>query len=103
MNKEAKVGIIVAAGIAAENKAPVIAEQLRDALPNITLQLNCGGGNFKNQMKRADKSGAQLAIILGEDEIARDEVTIKSLRDDGGQQTLAFVTACQWLKDYLKI
>ena len=52
----------------------MLGEQLRDALPGLRLQLNCGGGSIKSQMKRADRSGAALALILGSDELAAGEV-----------------------------
>ena len=53
------------------------------------LQVNCGGGSFKSQFKKADKIGAEYAIILGEDEVSRGEFGIKSLRSEQGQQTLS--------------
>jgi len=49
--------------------------------------LNAGGGSFKSQMKKADKSGARLALIWGEDEVAAQVVTIKSLRERDGERT----------------
>ncbi|PSJ40202.1 histidine--tRNA ligase [Zobellella endophytica] len=66
-----------------------LAERLRDELPALRVMSHCGGGNFKKQLKRADKSGAAVALILGEEEIARGEVTLKYLRGQGEQQTLA--------------
>ncbi|MBA6390216.1 histidine--tRNA ligase [Colwellia sp. BRX10-3] len=65
-----------------------LAEQWRDQVPDIRLQCHCGGGNMKKQMKRADKSGAQIALILGEDEIAQQTVTVKYLRGQQEQQSL---------------
>ncbi|MBU3823742.1 MAG: histidine--tRNA ligase [Candidatus Oceanisphaera merdipullorum] len=65
-----------------------LAEQLRDQLPTLNVLSHCGGGNVKKQLKRADKSGAGIALILGEDEVARGEVTVKYLRGQGEQQTL---------------
>ncbi|MFX5141976.1 His/Gly/Thr/Pro-type tRNA ligase C-terminal domain-containing protein, partial [Acinetobacter baumannii] len=47
-----------------------LAEQLRDALPALRIVYNCGGGSFKSQFRKADKSGARLALILGEEEVA---------------------------------
>ncbi len=61
-----------------------LAEGLRDALPGLRLQVNCGGGGMKAQMKRADKSGAEFALILGADEVREGRVTLKPLR--GGEQ-----------------
>ena len=79
---------IVAMGdVAAE--ALGLAETLRNALPYLRIQTHCGGGNFKNQMKKADKSGAHIALILGEDELANNSVSIKYLRSDRAQHTLS--------------
>lgn len=75
-----------------------LAEQLRDQLPELKVLSHCGGGNFKKQLKRADKSGAGIALILGEDEIARSEVTVKYLRGQGEQQTLALDEVIAQLK-----
>lgn len=65
-----------------------LAEQLRDALPELRLTLHCGGGSFKSRMKKADKSGATLALLLGEDECREQAVTLKFLRDARDQQQL---------------
>ena len=65
-----------------------LAESLRDALPQLRIMTHCGGGNFKKQFKRADKVGAEIALILGEAEIANGEVGIKYLRAEGDQQTV---------------
>ena len=70
-------------------KANTLAEQWRDDVPDIRLQCHCGGGNMKKQMKRADKSGAQVALILGEDELANETVTVKYLRGQSEQQSMA--------------
>ncbi len=67
-------------GQAAEIKAVQIAESLRECLPGLRIVNHCGGGGMKKQMKRADKSGAQIALILGDDELADDVVTVKHLR-----------------------
>jgi histidyl-tRNA synthetase len=62
-----------------------LAERLRDALPGRRVELNLGGGNFKAQFRRADRSGAVLAVILGDDELARGVAALKPLRHDAGQ------------------
>ena len=67
-----------------------LVEQWRDQVPNSRIQCHCGGGNMKKQMKRADKSGAHIALILGEDELAEKKVTVKYLRGQQEQQHLAF-------------
>lgn len=81
---------VVASGKAAELKAVEIAEQLRHSAPSIRVVNHCGGGNFKKQMKRADKLGAQVALILGEDEVNNQQVTVKNLKVHGEQQTVAW-------------
>ena len=63
-----------------------LAEQLREAWPDLKLQVNLGGGNFKTQFKRADKSGAQFALVLGDDEVARGVVALKALRQELAQE-----------------
>jgi histidyl-tRNA synthetase len=63
-----------------------LAEQLRDAWPELALQVNLGGGSFKTQFKRADKSGAEIALVLGDDEAARGVVAVKALRREVAQE-----------------
>lgn len=79
----------VVAGEQAELMAAALAEQIRDALPALKLVVNCGGGSFKSQFKKADKSGARLALIVGEDEVANNTVNLKWLRGEGEQETLS--------------
>ena len=67
----------------------VFAEQLRTALPGLRLQTNCGNGSFKSQFKRADKSGAGVALVMGDDEVAEGTVILKSLRQDADQEILS--------------
>ncbi|HEV7986488.1 MAG TPA: histidine--tRNA ligase [Steroidobacteraceae bacterium] len=76
---------LVASGERAERAALRLAEQLRDALPGHGVVLNLGGGNFKTQFRRADRSGAQLALILGDEELDRGVAAVKPLRREGGQ------------------
>jgi histidyl-tRNA synthetase len=63
-----------------------LAEQLRDAWPELALQINLGGGSFKTQFKRADKSGADYALVLGDDEVAGGVVAVKALRRELAQE-----------------
>ncbi len=77
---------LVLAGAAAERVGTAIGEALRDHLRGLRVETNCGGGSFKSQMKRADKSGARVAVILGDDEVARGVATLKSLREDVPQR-----------------
>ena len=62
-----------------------IAESLREAIDGIRVELNLGGGSFKSQLKRADKSGAEYAVVLGDDEVAEDRAGLKPLRTDEDQ------------------
>lgn len=75
-------------GEAAELAAVSVAEQLRLALPGKRVMLHCGGGNLKKQLKRADKSGAAVGLLLGDDELVAGQVTVKWLRADHPQQTV---------------
>ncbi|MBP8170803.1 MAG: histidine--tRNA ligase [Pseudomonas sp.] len=77
-------------GETAELQALVLAEQVRDRLPGVRLQMNAGAGSFKSQFKKADKSGALFALILGEDELAQQVVGLKPLRDNGEQQHISW-------------
>ncbi|MGI9213435.1 MAG: histidine--tRNA ligase [Methylococcaceae bacterium] len=79
---------LIRVGEAAEREGLRLAERLRDALPALRLIVNCGGGQFKSQFKRADKSGADVALILGESEVADGTIAVKPLRTEGGEQTL---------------
>jgi histidyl-tRNA synthetase len=77
---------LVLVGEHAEIPGFIMAEQLRDAWPELTLQVNLGGGSFKTQFKRADKSGAEFALVLGDDEVARGVVAVKALRRELAQE-----------------
>ncbi|QQD17116.1 histidine--tRNA ligase [Spongiibacter nanhainus] len=77
---------IVATGEEAEVAGLTVAEQLREALPALRVVLNCGGGSFKSQFKKADRSGARYAVVIGEDELSRGEVALKPLREAGAEQ-----------------
>ncbi len=89
---------LVMVGEAAERRGQVLAESLRDALPGLRLLAHCGGGGFKSQLKRADKSGAQVALILGQAEAEAGTVGLKPLRGGGGgQQTVPQAQAAQAL------
>jgi histidyl-tRNA synthetase len=81
--------------------ALTLAEQLRSALPSLRLQLHCGGGSFKSRMKKADKSAAPVAILLGEDELAHQTATLKFLRDDREQQQVSQTELADALRELL--
>lgn len=79
---------VIASGQGVQSAAMQLAEQVRDAAPALKLMTNFGGGNFKKQFARADKWGARVALVLGEDEVKAGQVVVKDLRS-GEQQTLA--------------
>ncbi len=76
---------IVAVGENALGRGFAVAESLRDGNRELRVDLNLGGGSFKSQLKRADKCGAAYAVILGDDEVARNEAGLKPLRTDEDQ------------------
>lgn len=77
-----------------------LAEQVRDAMPKLRVQNHRGGGNFKKQFKRADRSGAQIALIIGEDEVTNAQVTVKYLRTGAEQVTISQEQLIDHLKEY---
>ncbi len=79
---------IVAAGEAALTRAFELNEELKDGISAIRVEVNLGGGSFKSQLKRADKSGALFALILGEDEIAGNIAGLKPLRSGEEQKSV---------------
>ena len=72
-----------------EQQALVLAEKLRDQCPSLRIECHCGGGSVKSQIKKADKSGATVALIMGEDEVASATIGVKYLREDKAQETVA--------------
>ena len=86
-------------GESSSRKGLLLAETLRNDCPGLSVLSNCGGGSFKSQMKKADKSGAMLALILGENEIAENTVTVKFLREQKQQQTINQSDISEFLKN----
>ncbi len=80
----------------------VFADELRDALPGLRVQCNCDGGSFKSQFKRADRSGAEFALVLGDDEVEQQTVTLKPLRTDAGQEVLQQQDVAAHLRELLE-
>ncbi|WP_448566962.1 histidine--tRNA ligase [Thalassotalea ganghwensis] len=93
---------LISLGEGVDVKASALAEQWRDAVPDIRIQNHLGGGNMKKQMKRADKSDASVAIIIGEDELAQQIVAVKYLREKKEQQSLAFTQVPDFLASLIK-
>lgn len=80
---------LVSVGSAARSAALLLGEKLRTQLPGLRLLLDCSPAKLKSQMKRADKSGAEIALILGEDELAAGQVGVKWLRSRAEQKSVA--------------
>jgi histidyl-tRNA synthetase len=93
---------IVAVGEAALKRCLGLAEQIRDNIAGAVVELNLDGGSFKSQLKRADKSGANFALIMGEDEFARNEIGMKPLRSKDDQISIALDDVVKMLADKLK-
>ncbi|QYJ74169.1 histidine--tRNA ligase [Shewanella sp. FJAT-52076] len=89
---------VTAMGDSCVPAAFAIANELRQALPGVRIMSHCGGGNFKKQIKRADKSGAALALIIGDNELAEGKVAIKPLRNDNEQQLVAREALAETIK-----
>lgn len=81
---------IVAVGAAALRAGLQIGERLREQAPDILVELNLGGGSFKSQLKRADRSGAPYAVILGDSEVAAGQAGLKPLRSSEDQENVPF-------------
>ena len=79
---------IAAVGNGTQGRAFALAEKLRDGLPGLKVEMNLGAGSFKSQMKRADKSQAEYALVIGEQELADNTVGLKPLRSREEQETV---------------
>ncbi|HOP16888.1 MAG: histidine--tRNA ligase [Chromatiaceae bacterium] len=90
---------LVLVGDAAAREGLVLAEQLRDAMPQLEIVCNCGGGSLKAQFKRADRSGARFALVLGDSEIEAGTVALKPLRSDDSQVVVARESVIGILKE----
>ena len=94
---------LVLSGDKAIHQGLVFAEELRKVLPGLRLLTNCGNGSFKSQFKRADKSGAQYALVIGDDEAEQGNVVLKSLRSESGQEVYPRSEAASRLRDLLEL
>ena len=89
---------LMALGESAELAAVSIAEALRNDLPDMRLMTHASGGNLKKQLKKADKSGAGLGLLLGETELAAGEITLKWLREEKPQQNIKLTELSAFIK-----
>ena len=87
-------------GAAAETAGMKMAEALRGA--GLSIMMHCGGGALKNQLKRADRSGARFALVLGDDELARGAVVVKPLRDAADQRVIPSAELADYLNTMLR-
>jgi histidyl-tRNA synthetase len=92
---------LVLVGDVAQQQGLILAEQLRNEVSELRLLTHCGGGSFKSQFKKADRSGAQVALILGEEEVATDSIGVKFLREDKEQEAMTQDALGTWLKGLL--
>jgi histidyl-tRNA synthetase len=76
----------------------IVAEKIRNHFPLLQVITHCGGGSMKSQLKQADKSGAKWAVIIGEDEVSQEKVTLKSLREHQEQVLLTTPELLEWFK-----
>ncbi len=81
---------VVAVGEQAQRYGLLLSEQLREALPALRIMTHCGGGSFKSQFKKADRSGARFALVLGDEEIEKRQAGLKSLRERIDQENVGF-------------
>lgn len=104
IQKQKKLDVyLVLVGDKANTKGIVLAEIWRNEVPGLKLQVNCGGGSIKSQMKKADKSDANLAFILGDDEIEQNVLTVKFLREKKEQQTIELNNITNYLQQEICI
>ncbi|NOR68228.1 MAG: histidine--tRNA ligase [Methylomarinum sp.] len=92
---------MIRVGAEAEKVGMQFAERLRTEVNGIKLQVNCGAGSFKSQFKKADKSGAEYAIIIGEDEVEKGEISLKPLLSGEEQRNMSQNEAIQLLIESL--
>jgi len=88
---------LIMVGETAQQAGMDLAENLRDTASSLRIQTHCGGGSFKSQFKKADRSGARYAIVLGEDEVNRSVAGIKPLRERGEQEEVPFGAIAAYL------
>lgn len=101
-NNNADVYIVAVGGEQVEAYGLRVAEQLRDELPDLRIQMHCGGGSFKSQIKKADRSGAVVAVILGETEAEQTNVSVKPLREQGDQVSVALAELSPTLRKMMQ-
>ncbi|WP_298634540.1 histidine--tRNA ligase [uncultured Umboniibacter sp.] len=99
LSQQVDVYVVAVGDVVAE--AMQIAESARESIPGLRVQMHCGGGSFKSQMKKADRSGASLALIFAEDEKARGEINVKWLREQRDQMTIPVADVATFLVEQI--
>lgn len=94
---------LVLMGEQALSKGLPLSEQWRNEISGLKLQVNCGGGSIKSQMKKADKSGAGLAFILGDDELEKNVITVKFLREKKEQEVIKLSQITDYLRKNIEL
>ncbi len=92
---------MVLVGEESQRQGLILAERLRRLIPGLRLLTNCGGGSFKSQFKKADRSGARFALVIGEDELQRGVAGVKPLRDNSEQQEIALDDLAAFFQPFL--
>ncbi len=94
---------LVMLGEASEVKGLQLAEEIREQLPDVKMIAHCGGGSLKSQMKKADKSGANIALILAGDELRNEQFTVKYLREKKEQITVSFDELIKFITNIVQV
>ncbi|MCF6345755.1 MAG: histidine--tRNA ligase [Thiomicrorhabdus sp.] len=94
---------VVLVGNNVQRSGLILSEKIRKALPHINVQMNCGGGSFKSQFKKADRSGARYAVVLGEQEMSDQVVSIKPLRETTEQITVSWDALTEHLVQLMSV
>jgi histidyl-tRNA synthetase len=90
---------LVLVGDTPQRQGVLLADRLRREVPGLRLMTHCGGGSFKTQFKKADRSGARFALVLGEDELAQGVIGVKYLREEREQEQVALDDLASYLRD----
>ena len=98
--KQVDVYLVAVGNVA--SSALQLAENLRSSFKQLRVESHCGGGSFKSQMKKADKSGAAVAVIVGEDEVLSATVGVKFLREERPQQSVKQQDLTEFLTAYFE-
>ncbi|MEE9452181.1 MAG: His/Gly/Thr/Pro-type tRNA ligase C-terminal domain-containing protein, partial [Gammaproteobacteria bacterium] len=89
---------LIAVGEQAQKQSYLIAEQIRNEVEQVSVIAHCGADSFKSQFKKADKSGARIALILGDDEMAQQNISVKYLREELPQENISQVDLIKYLQ-----